>query len=122
MIHAELKSILCADIDDLTTFQPAEAANFGLTLQLIVGSKDATGGEAFQVQLCTPLWLTEYFNHDDIIIARHFLVAFEYNYDRLVTRINTHLASCSGETWAEVANKVGRLGLWEFEDYSEFKG
>ena len=25
----------------------------------------------------------------------------------------------SGETWNEVAEKVARLGLWEFEDYRE---
>lgn len=122
MIHAELKRILNPEIDDLQSFQPEDVANFGLTLQLFVGPKGAAGEESFQVQVCTPLWLTQYFNPDDIVIARHFLIVFEYSYERLINRINTHLASCSGETWAEVANKVGRLGLWEYEDYAEYKG
>lgn len=122
MIHAELKGIINSDIDDLASFYPEDRANFGLTLQLMVGPKGTEGADSFQIQVCTPAWLTHYFNHDDIIVARHFLIAFEYDYQRLINRINKYLASCSGNTWAEVANKVSRLGLWEFEDYQEYKG
>jgi hypothetical protein len=31
--------------------------------------------------------------------------------------INQYCESCAGETWDEIAGKVGRLGRWEFEDY-----
>jgi hypothetical protein len=31
------------------------------------------------------------------------------------------VANCEGDTWQQVALKVGRLGHWEFEDYREAK-
>jgi hypothetical protein len=32
--------------------------------------------------------------------------------------LTRRVENLTGETWREVAEKVARLGLWEFEDYS----
>lgn len=65
----------------------------------------------------TPRWFPDPFAKDDVVMGRHYLVIFEYDYERLINRINTYLELCSGETWQDVARKVARIGLWEFEDY-----
>ncbi len=119
MIHPELKHILSPDIDDLGTYYPEDAESFGFLLQLIIGPKNQEGAESFQVTVCTPAWLSRNFSKDEIVLGRHYLILFGYNYQRLINRINKYLQHCSGETWHEVALKVGRLGLWEFEGHQE---
>lgn len=119
MIYPELKSILCPDIPDLSKYSPEDSENFGFVLQLLIGPKNQEGAEAFQVTVCTPTWLSKSFNKDDIVIGRHHLILFEYNYERLLNRINKYLQQCMDETWEQVAIKVGRFGLWEFEDYPD---
>jgi hypothetical protein len=117
MIYAELKSIISPDIIDLKSYFPEDPESFSFMLQLLIGPKNQDGAESFQVEVCTPQWLSQHFAEEEIIIGRHYLIVFEYNYERLINRINKYLQLCSGETWKDVAEKVGRLGLWEFEDY-----
>ncbi|MBI1276558.1 MAG: hypothetical protein GC179_00380 [Anaerolineaceae bacterium] len=119
MIYPKLKSILSPDIPDLVNYHPEDSKNFGFVLQLLIGPKHAEGMESFQVTVCTPTWMAEHFNNDEIVIGRHYLILFEFDYERLINRINKYLQLCADETWEQVAIKVGRLGLWEFEDYPD---
>jgi hypothetical protein len=41
----------------------------------------------------------------------------EYDFPALKSFVEGYCLNCSGETWQEVAEKLGRLGKWEFEDY-----
>ena len=43
----------------------------------------------------------------------------KYDYDRLVKMVELYCDSCEGKNWRDVAQKLSRLGKWEFEDYSE---
>jgi hypothetical protein len=47
------------------------------------------------------------------------LIVFEYDYDRLLRTIEQVCESTEGDTWQEVADRLSRLGAWEFEDYRE---
>jgi hypothetical protein len=49
------------------------------------------------------------------------LIVFEYNYKRIFNRIKSYIEKCTGDNWNRIAEQVGRLGNWEFEDYSEYK-
>ena len=122
MIYPTLKSVSSPDISDLLIYIPDIPDDFGFALDLYVGPKEQDGIESFNVIVCTPKWLTHHHNYDDIIVGRHHLILFEYDYQRLIQRIEKFLQQCSGENWAEVAAKVGRLGHWEFEDYQHYKG
>jgi hypothetical protein len=42
-----------------------------------------------------------------------------YNFPRIEGFIRHYVDECSGETWEEIAEKLARLGKWEFEDYRE---
>ena len=116
-MQPKLKLIHSPDIDNLEKFNPDDPEKFSLLLQLFIIVEDNDSGESFDVTVCTPKWLTEHYNQDDIIVGAHHLIVFEYNYPNIVRRINKYLMHCSGNTWREVAEKVGRLGKWEFEDY-----
>jgi len=116
-MKAKVKGIHSPDIFDLASYIPNDAEKFSLLLQIMVGPADSDGEESFDIEVCTPQWLIETYQKNDVLIGRHYLIVFEYNYDRIISRIVSYISSCEGKTWHELAEKIGRLGLWEFEDY-----
>ena len=118
-MNAELKRLHSPDIYDLENYQPEDQGMFGFLLQAIVGPEGKDGEESFEIEVCTPRWLEETCGIDKVVIGRHHLIVREYNYQRIVVAIKDFLQDCSGENWNEVAEKVSRLGRWEFEDYTE---
>ncbi len=114
---AELKRLHSPDVYDLKGFVPEIGDNFGFLLQAMIGPRGMEGEESFDMQVCTPRWLSEHHDRSDILIGRHHLIVFEYDYDRLVDLIAKLCGECSGETWQEIALRLGRIGKWEFEDY-----
>ena len=67
--------------------------------------------------LCTPRWLIANGKESDIIIGRHHLIVFEYNYQRIYNKLKELVEDIDGDTWDDIGNKIGRIGRWEFEDY-----
>lgn len=118
-MRAEIKSLYSLDIDDLSKYNPSDPESFYFLLRLIAGPESEVGEESFDIQVCTPKWLLENHKVEEIIIGRHYLIVMEYNYDRLFRFISKFCSSCEGDTWTEVAEKLSRLGYWEFEDYRE---
>ncbi|MHB0935257.1 MAG: immunity 8 family protein [Armatimonadota bacterium] len=116
-MKATVKDFYSPDISDLQAFTPSESDCFGFLLQVLVGPENESGEESFGVVVVTPKWLQSQHRVEDIIIGRHYLIVFEYNYQRITEFIASFVSRCSGSSWDEIANKVGRLGMWEFEDY-----
>lgn len=116
-MKAEVKSITSPDIVNFTNYFPEDETTFAFLMQIIVGIKGEKGGDSFNIEVCTPKWLLENNNSDDIIFGRHKLIVFEYNIERIIKLITKHCESCEGNNWEEIANKIARIALWEFEDY-----
>lgn len=118
-MKAVLKALISPDAQNLAEYIPPDKASFGLLFQLLIGPEGEEGFESFQTVVCTPKWLTDTHGKDEVVIGRHYLIVFAYNFERIMEEIQAFLDTCTGETWHEVALKVGRLGYWEFEDYEE---
>lgn len=118
-MNAELKRVHSPDIDDLENYRPENLEKFSFLLEAMVGPEGKEGEESFDIEVCTPKWLEETYGLEDVVIGRHHLIVREYNYERIMRAIKDYLQLCSGENWNEVAEKVARLGKWEFEDYIE---
>jgi hypothetical protein len=116
-MRAELKRLHSPDIEDLISYAPSQGGTFGFLLQVMAGPQGREGEESFDVFVCTPEWLKQNRSRADLIVGWHYLIVFEYNYERLRGFIDRYCSQCSGETWQEVAQRLGRLGKWEFEDY-----
>ncbi len=116
-MDAELKALHSPDVHDLATFVPEVCDNFGFLLQAMIGPKGADGEESLDIQVCTPKWLADHHGRSALVLGRHHLVVFEYNYEHMAHFISAFCAECSGRTWQEIATRLGRLGKWEFEDY-----
>jgi hypothetical protein len=118
-MKAELKGFHSPDIYDLEKFCPEVVNNFCFLLQLLVGPKDEKGDETFDIVVCTPQWLIENNTNSAIIFGRHHLIVFEYNFKAICDKLTQVVNVIDGKNWDEIALKVGRIGMWEFEDYQE---
>lgn len=118
-MKAEIRHIYSFDIDDLRHYSPPNPESFCFHLRIIAGPQSEEGEESFDLTVCTPKWLIDNHHKDDVIIGRHHLIVMEYNFERILKTIYDFCESCDGATWRDVAEKLGRLGLWEFEDYRE---
>jgi hypothetical protein len=118
-MKAKLKSWYCAEIDDLRRYVPDNQENFYFLFRALVGTEDCEGVDSFDINVCTPQWFLSTMKKGDILFARHFLIVLEYDFEKILNRIRCMIESCSGKDWKEVAEKVSRIGFWEFEDYIE---
>lgn len=116
-MRAALRHIHSPDVHDLRTWVPEE--DFAVLLQLMVGPDGSDGEESFALTLCTPGWLAEQASRQGIVDCRHHVVVADYDYGAIESYFLRRVAACEGATWPDVATQVGRLGLWEFEDYAE---
>lgn len=118
-MDAELKRLHSPDVFNLEDYHPSDPEKFNILIQAMVGPKGGEGEESFNIEVCTPRWLEETYGRDEVIIGRHHLIVREFNYKKVAATIKQFLQHCSGKDWNDVATRVSRLGLWEFEDYVE---
>jgi Immunity protein 8 len=119
-MKAILKGFYSTDIDiPLSDYVPILPDNFGFLVRLIVGEEKMGGEESFDVMLCTPQWLISNCEAADIIIGRHYLIVFEYNYQRIYTKLKSLIEDIEANSWEDIGSIIGRVGKWEFEDYKE---
>ena len=114
-IRAELRSLYSPDADPLESFTPS--GPFGILVMAMIGPAGQEGHESFDFMLCTPEWFSSNMR-DDIAMGGHHLFVRDYSYARLEKFVQDCCSSCGEETtWRAIAEKLGRLGKWEFEDY-----
>jgi len=111
---AELRDIFSLDVD-LRDFWPEREDCFVLQLRAMIGPRGQSSAESFDVQVCTPKWMLE--NCQEPIWGRHLMVVPGYDITQIRSMVSKYCEACSGANWPEVANKISRIGKWEFEDY-----
>ena len=117
-VRAEIKRLHSPDVPNLMTYVPEDAGDFGFLLQIMAGPVGRGGEESFDVVVCTAGWISHHLGTDGILVGRHYLVVDSYDYGTLEGFLRRYVDQCSGSTWEEVAIRLGRLGKWEFEDYT----
>jgi Immunity protein 8 len=117
-IRAELKFLFSADADPLKSYAPT--GPFGISVMAMIGPAGQEGHESFEFMLCTPEWFASSMRQEPAI-GRHYLFVREYSYAQLEKFVQDYCSGCGEEkTWRAVAEKLGRLGKWEFEDYAPY--
>jgi hypothetical protein len=117
---AELKYLESHEDADLRTFVPQEHDNFCLSISIYAGPMNSSGEESFDFDLLTPKWLLHNMS-TEFLVGRHIVIVNGYNFEGLNHFLRNYISKCDGNSWDEVANKIGRLGRWEFEDYRPSK-
>lgn len=120
MMQAKLKRLHSPDVLELKGYSPDQPNNFGFLLQAMIGPAGLEGEESFDMVVCTPEWLRQNHAVDEVILGRHHLIVFRYDYEILASYIAAFAERCTGESWQSVAHQLSLLGKWEFEDYREY--
>ncbi len=118
VIVAELKNLECTDVSSLEAFRPE--GDFGIYILAMIGPAGSPGEESFGFTLCTPTWFAQN-RRGEFALGRHYLFVSGYDYTALEKFVRGYCQRCMGNSWTEVAQKVARLGYWEFEDYAPSK-
>jgi hypothetical protein len=118
-MKAEVKRLHSPDALDLRRYEPEQPDDFSILIQILVGPVGSEGEESFDVEVVTPKRLATRASQKGPISGRHLLIVNTFDYDTIAKWIHRVVASCEGVTWTAVADRLGRIGRWEFEDYTD---
>ena len=112
-VRAELKSLYSPDADPLENFIPT--GPFGILVMAMIGPAGQEGHESFDFMVCTPEWFSSNMRQE---IKPGRLFVRDFSYPHLEQFVRNYCNKCGeAATWRALAEKLGRLGKWEFEDY-----
>lgn len=117
MISAKLRRLCTTDMDDLERHPPSDTECFCLFVRAMVGPSDSEGEESFDIRVCTPKWVERELRTNGLVFHRALLLVNHYNPAELRRFLTKMIENVSGSSWEEVAGKLSRVGLWEFEAY-----
>ncbi len=117
-MKAVIRTIMSVDIPDLASWRPSDA-DFGLHVRLLVGPAGEEGEESFDLTVCTAGWLREEARGQKVMDLRHHLLVESFDWPAVEAYVTRRVSGCEGDTWQAVAECVGRIGHWEFEDYDD---
>jgi hypothetical protein len=117
---SEVKSIVSTEVIDLENYRPDNYEEFSISVTVTVGPKGEKAGDNFNIEVCTPKWLSEN-RHDDVILGKGKLLVFKCDMIMILAKIRSLFGGCSGKDWNEIAIRLSRIGDWEFENYQEYK-
>lgn len=115
-MRAQLKEFYSLDFD-LDSYWPDEFDNFGFWVRAMIGLDNEEGADSFDMLICTPSWLRSQHSGHEVIFGRHMLIVFEYDLERIKSKVSSYCDSCFGKDWQEIAEKLSWIGYWEFENY-----
>jgi Immunity protein 8 len=113
-MKAEIKRLHSPDIYNLENFSPINNEVYFL-LQIMIGVKGKSGEESFDIIVSTPQYLLQ--NQEEIMFGSNHLIILEYNYQKILEKLQDYIENLEGENWDELADKISRIAKWEFEDY-----
>src|SRR5260221_408716 len=117
MTSAKVRAVYTWTMDDLEKYTPEDLEGFCVSVRALVGPKNGEGEESFDIQVCSPKKLQEICQEQGFLVGRHHLIVCRYDAPTIKRLITELIERCEGDSWREVAEKVGRIGHWEFEDY-----
>jgi hypothetical protein len=122
-MRAKLKALYVDAIEDFDTYSPEDAIAFSFLLRAMIGPEGQEGEESFDMEVCTPEWLRKNYSETDTLFGRHLLIVFDFDRKIIRKKIEDYCSHCviANDDWPALAEKLGRIGFWEFEDYTPYK-
>lgn len=110
-----------ADVVDFFEYQPDDPEDFGFQFTIMVGIEGQKGTDNFQLMVATPKYIQKTHPNQSAILLRHYLIVFRYDFNEILDVVNRYVRSIEEDSWEKVAEKIGRIARWEFEDYKPYQ-
>lgn len=119
--RSKIDGIHSPDVDWTAGGQPADANNFSVLLQIMVGVEGEKGADTFDMLVVTPLWLMDELQRKqgEPIDGRHTIIVQKWDRRVIEGNIRRTFEGIEGKAWEDIAVVLSRFGRWEFEDYKE---
>lgn len=117
-MNIELKGLRALELEDnLINYWPTDPANFSCWISAMIGPNDQDGAEAFDMLVCTPLWLQSELASNKALSGKGMIIVEEYDYDTILSYLERKIIDCNDSDWSKAAIKLSRFSFWEYEDY-----
>lgn len=110
----ELKGLASADLE--REGLPPEPKNCSVFLEAEIGPSGAEGGERFGFTAITPQAVAQC---PERRWGRGYLLLPEFTWEEVGQALSRLLAQYGGASWQEIAGKLNKELLWEFNSYRE---
>lgn len=114
-MKAVLKEIFSPDLLVNADFIESDD-NFGLMYEAFIGNDTEDGHDLFTFFVCTPNWLKDNRNEEDVFVENHVLIVFEFNPKAIEKYIASYCSRCIGTSWNSIAFQLGSVMRWEYAE------
>jgi hypothetical protein len=115
-LRVVVKSIYVEDKVPLKSFFPENKDCFGAWVFVQIGPDIEKNDFVYQILVCTPNWIERKYQSLGAVWGRHMLIVFQYDPKHIQSEIEKYVAQRTGKSFWEIAQKISRVGVWEFED------
>lgn len=116
VVKPVLKRFHSPDVFDLGAVAFAADQPCSILIQALIAPEGVDGEESFDFVVCNSIWV-EQRSKKGALSGRHHLFVSAFDLDEIRAFWMKVVSESAGSTWDEVAEKLGRYGMWEFEDY-----
>ena len=113
-MRAEVRRVLFPDVESGEPFDPSNTFQL---VEVYVGAVGEAGEEQYQVTACTPAALADLLRRQPFLVGRHWLFVEQFSTTAVEAVLRKLIGNIEATSQAEFVEKLGRIGLWEFEDY-----
>ena len=113
-MRAKVRSLFSHEVDD---GEPKDPSHADVLVEVFAGPADGPGEEQFQVEVVTLSALQARVEDGGFLLGRHLLITRIFDSDAVSAFLRARFEEPEAATWSELAEKLGRIGRWEFEDY-----
>lgn len=114
-MKARLDGIYSPDLPAGYGELPPNPANCWVVVQADIGSVGGRGADCFTMYVTTPQFLEGCLDKASHQMGRGLIVVAEFDWDVVENAVKETCATVEGESWAELAEKLSRYFLYEYE-------
>ena len=115
MMRIVIKGIEGSSHGKLRGYMPDDPAVFHEFVAVKIGEKPGKGADDFFIRVATPAGLAALEDQQGVIASRPLLVMREYNFEDLMTWLDSTVSSCQGDSWSASVEKLRRFFDWEYD-------
>ncbi len=114
---AKITSIYSPWTDHFETYEPEQAANFGLGVHFFLSFKGEDYGDRFALFVCTPAWIEKRLEKDSFVSGANTLIVPKYDFSQISAYINKLVERFNENDFLAIARKIHGFAEWEGWDY-----